>query len=108
VHGRSVALPTGAHAVATIEGQNGASPQNVMVGKVVGKGHILLFGDEWITYTSQWTGVGNPSSSKAECQGKLPQDQYQTGQLWFNMIKWSSPNASCFTIVDTVNPVIVW
>ncbi len=102
-HGRSVAVPTDGHVIATVEG-----PKDVMGAKVVGKGHVLLFGDEWITYTSQWTGDGNPSADDPNCAGKLPQDQYQTGQLWYNMIKWSSPNATCFKIVDTTNPVIVW
>jgi len=102
-HGRSVAVPADGHAVAAVDG-----PKTVMAGKQVGKGHVLLFGDEWITYTSQWTGIGNPSATDTNCNGNLPQDQYQTGQLWYNMIKWSAPNDTCFTIVDSTNPVTIW
>ena len=97
--GRTINAPGDAHVAATIGGT-----KNVLVGKLVGKGRVLLFGDEWITYTSQWTGVGNPKASDPSCQGFLPQDDYQTSQFWYNMIKWSQPNANCFTIVD----VSIW
>ena len=96
-HGRSITAPEGAHVAATVSSSDGI--KNVLVGKKVGKGRVLAFGDEWITYTSQWTGAGNPKASDPSCKGFLPQDKYQTAQLWFNMIKWASPNALCFTIV---------
>jgi len=106
-HGRSITAPADAHVAATIDTTDGI--KNVLVGKVVnGKGHVLAFGDEWITYTSQWTGAGNPMAADPGCAGKLPQDKYQTAQFWFNMIKWSSPGAACFKIVDTTTPVKIW
>jgi hypothetical protein len=101
-NGRSIAASADAHVAATIDGKN------VLVGKAVGKGHVLMFGDEWITYTSQWTGAGNPSSTDPNCQGYLPQDKYQIAQFWYNMIRWVQPGANCFTIIDTNNPITVW
>jgi uncharacterized membrane protein len=93
--GRTINAPADAHVAATIDGT-----KNVLVGKLVGKGRVLAFGDEWITYTSQWTGVGNPSASDPSCKDYMPQDDFQTSQFWYNMIKWSQPNASCFAIVN--------
>jgi len=102
-NGRSIAAPTDGHVAATVDGG-----KNALVGKLVGKGRVLAYGDEWITYTSQWTGAGNPSSSDPSCQGYLPQDQYQMAQFWYNMIRWSQPTSNCFTIVDTYNPITIW
>ena len=58
---------------------------------------VLMYGDEWITYTSQWTGAGVVDSNCTT--GNYPQDKYQTAQFWFNMIKWVQPRATCFKIV---------
>ncbi len=41
-------------------------------------------------------------------QGYLPHEQFQTAQFWYNMIRWSQPNAKCFKIVDKQQPVTVW
>jgi hypothetical protein len=101
-NGRPIIAPSDAHVAATVGGTT-----NVLVGKLVGKGRVLAFGDEWITYTSQWTGVGNPSSTDPTCVGYLPQDKYQMAQFWYNMIHWSQPAANCFTIVGP-SPIIIW
>ena len=42
-------------------------------------GHVVVWGDEWITYDSQWTMV---------------QDQ-QVERLWLNIFKWLSPAKVC-------------
>jgi hypothetical protein len=103
-NGRSINAPADAHVAATVDG-----PKNALVGKLVGKGHVLVYADEWITYTTQWTGVGNSSANDPNCGGgALPQFAYQTAQFWFNMIKWVQPRATCFKIVDGSQPVIVW
>ena len=101
-NGRSINAPADAHVAATI------GAKNALVGKLVGKGHVLVYADEWITYTSQWNGEGNPSASDPSCKGFLPQDTYQTAQFWYNMIKWSQPSATCFKIVDSQQPVTIW
>jgi hypothetical protein len=100
-NGRSINAPTDGHVAATIDGKP------VLVGKLAGKGRVLAFGDEWITYTSQWTGAGNPKATDPSCQGNLPQDKYQMAQFWYNMIRWAQPNSDCFTIVDS-SPVTIW
>jgi hypothetical protein len=101
-NGHSIAAPADGHVGATVDGKN------VLVGKSVGQGRVLAFGDEWITYTSQWTGAGDPSGTDPNCVGFLPQDKYQMAQFWYNMIRWSQPTATCFTIIDTVVPITIW
>jgi hypothetical protein len=106
-NGRSINAPTDAVVAATVT-PNGQTPKNVLVGKAVGKGRVLVYSDEWITYTSQWNGEGNPNSTNTACQGHLPQDVYQTAQFWYNMIKWTQPTFTCFKIVDKDQSVIIW
>jgi hypothetical protein len=45
----------------------------------VGSGHVLMWGDEWITYDSEWS--GHPD--------------YQVELFWLNMIKWLTPAQTC-------------
>lgn len=101
-NGRSIIAPADAHVAATMGGTS-----NALVGKLVGKGRVLAFGDEWVTYTSQWTGAGNPSATDPSCAGYLPQDKYQMAQFWYNLIHWVQPGANCFTIVGP-SPIIIW
>jgi hypothetical protein len=101
-NGHSINAPADGHVAATMTGMN------ALVGKLVGNGRVLAYGDEWITYTSQWTGAGDPSATDPSCQGELPQDKYQIAQFWYNMIHWSQPAANCFTIVDTTTPIMIW
>jgi hypothetical protein len=103
-NGRPINVPAGAHVAATGQSNNGIV--NVLVGKIAGTGRVLVYGDEWITYTSQWTGAGvDPSKCTS---GYYPQDVYQTAQFWFNMIKWVQPRATCFKIVSEAQPVTIW
>ena len=102
--GHTISAPTDAHVVATTT--NASSVSNWLVGKIVGKGRVLVFADEWIAYTSQWTGQGNQNDPS--CKGYLPQDLYQIAQFWYNMIRWAQPTSNCFKIVDSQQPVVVW
>lgn len=43
------------------------------------RGHLLVWGDEWITYNSEW-------SSRPD---------YQVTRFWLNMIKWLTPENDC-------------
>jgi hypothetical protein len=107
-HGRSINAPSDAHVAATFTAANGKK-YDVAVGKVVGKGHVFAWNDEWITYTSQWDGTGNSHTSEQWCDGYLPQQIFQTAQFWFNMIKWSLPDAQCFQIVGHGDQtVVIW
>jgi len=92
--GRSIIASGDSHVAATAGGNNKA-----LVGKVVGKGRVLVYTDEWVTYTSQWTGAGIPNATDPNCAGYLPQDKYQIPQFWYNLIRWVQPAAECFRIV---------
>lgn len=94
--GRSIVTPADSHVAATANGAN------LLVGKDVGKGRIVAYGDEWVTYTSQWTGAGIPNANDPSCSGHLPQDKYQIGQFWYNLIRWAQPAAECFTIIGPI------
>jgi hypothetical protein len=45
----------------------------------VGSGHVLMWGDEWITYDAFWT--MNP--------------QYQVQLFWQNIVNWMDPGGGC-------------
>ena len=45
----------------------------------VGRGHVLVWGDEWITYNSEWS----------------QHPDYQVTLFWLNMIKWLTPEKEC-------------
>jgi uncharacterized membrane protein len=107
--GHPIVAPSDAYVVAKTPATYGTDPYfNLLVAKIVGAGRVLVFADEWITYTSQWDGSG--LNSNAECANILPQNIYQTAQFWYNMIHWVQPKFDCFKIV-TSNPnqtVILW
>jgi hypothetical protein len=104
--GRPILAPADAHVAATTT--DASSIRNWLVGKITGKGRVLVYGDEWITYTDQWTGYGGQYLSDPSCAGSLPQDLYQTAQFWYNMIHWAQPASDCFTIIDSKTPITIW
>lgn len=104
--GHPINAPADAHVAATTT--TASSVSNWLVGRVVGKGRVLMFADEWITYTNQWAVPNAQNSSDPACAGLLPQELYQTSQFWYNMIRWAQPTANCFTIVDDSRPVTIW
>jgi hypothetical protein len=105
--GRPVSAPADAHVAAFTT--NATSVSNWLVGKISGKGRVLVYADEWITYTDQWTGHDGNYLTDLSCKNLLPQDLYQTAQFWYNMIHWTQPAASCFTIVSTPTTTVkVW
>jgi hypothetical protein len=73
----------------------------VGVGKTVGAGRVFVWGDEWVTYTSQW---GATNTHGADCNGHTAGEIYDVPQFWYNVIRWVLPTASCFAIAD---PIIV-
>lgn len=48
-------------------------------GTSMGLGKVLVWGDEWITYDSEWT----------------EHPEYQLERFWLNAIKWLTPQAEC-------------
>jgi hypothetical protein len=45
----------------------------------LGAGHVVVWGDEWISFDSEWT--GHPD--------------YQVERFWLNVLKWLSPPGEC-------------
>jgi hypothetical protein len=74
------------------------------VRKTIGKGKVFVFGDEWVTYSSQWGQPLPQNVNPGTCQGVGPDKVYQVPQFWYNAIKWVAPPNTCFTIDD---PAIV-
>lgn len=58
---------------------------NVLEVKVVGSGHVLMWGDEWITYDAFWS--------------QFP--QFQVKQFWQNIVDWFDPNGGCMVPTPT-------
>ncbi len=77
---------------------------NFGVSALAGNGRIFAWGDEWITYNSQWDdSVLNESPSAYTnpydpCYNQLPTQVFQIPQFWYNVLKWCYPLVSCFTI----------
>ena len=80
---------------------------NVGVAKVVGSGRIFAWGDEWVTYTSQWgltpTQWDN-ATTYPQCVGRTAESIYSVPQFWNNAFKWVAPAATCFTITQPTTP----
>jgi hypothetical protein len=103
-HGRSINAPPEAEIVAQ-EGSliYGATLQ-------LDLGRIFMFADEWVTYTSQWTGEGLTDDCRNydtnhSCYNIHPQNTYQVPQFWYNAIRWTSGDRECFVIDE---PSIVY
>ena len=45
----------------------------------LGEGKVLVWGDEWITYDSEWT----------------EHPEYQLERFWLNVLKWLTPETEC-------------
>ncbi len=106
-HGRSVNAGDG-EVVAT--GPSMSTPAATVVygaSKTVDLGHVFMFNDEWVTYTSQWNGTGSECAAldvNHSCYGKAPNEYFQVQQFWYNSLLYASGTRECFTIDD---PVIV-
>jgi hypothetical protein len=83
-----------------------SSGKTIGAAKVVGKGRILAWADEWVTYTSQWGLTDSQydnATTYAQCVGYTPKTAYNVPQFWYNVFYWSVPAMQwCFTI--TVPP----
>jgi hypothetical protein len=75
----------------------------VGVAKKIGSGRIFSWGDEWVTYTSQWglttTGQYDDPVKYAQCVGYTPSTSYSVPQFWYNAFRWLVPGNTCFTII---------
>jgi len=80
---------------------------NVGVAQVIDNGRILAWGDEWVTYTSQWgltpTQWDN-ATTYPQCVNHTAQSSYSVPQFWNNVFKWVAPAITCFTITQPSTP----
>ncbi|MDI1481236.1 hypothetical protein [Polyangium sp. y55x31] len=68
-------------------GQTLATEQgyDLLKAQEVGSGHVLMWGDEWITYDTEWT----------------EHPEYQLELFWLNAIKWLTPAKNCQVTIPT-------
>jgi hypothetical protein len=81
------------------------------VHEAVGMGHVVAYGDEWITYSGEWLGTGPCLGDGGifgnmydPCYQKSPTQAFQIAQLWYNAIKYAASSVQCF---DIQSPYIV-
>jgi hypothetical protein len=76
--------------------------KTVGVAKQVGNGRVFAWGDEWVTYTSQWGLTPDPQYDDAvkyaQCVGYTPHTSYTVPQFWYNVFRWVA-QTSCLTII---------
>jgi hypothetical protein len=99
-HGRTIKC-TGADCNVFAKDPKGGG--SVGVGKIVGEGRVFAWGDEWVTYTSQWGLTPDPQYDDpvkaAQCVGHTPMTSYSVPQFWYNSFRWLVPWNTCFTII---------
>jgi hypothetical protein len=77
---------------------------NYAVHEQIGRGHVIAYGDEWVTYTGEWTGATTCLNSTAftnmydPCYQKSPAQIFQISQFWYNTIKYAASSVACFDI----------
>ena len=88
--------------VGTDNVDTGIQSNIVGVGKIVGNGRVFAWGDEWVTYTSQWGLTPDPKYddpvTAAQCNGFTAMTSYTVPQFWYNVFRWVA-QTSCLTIV---------
>lgn len=95
-HGRSIKVPS--------NGEKVVSQDSIVLGATVkaDKGRVFMFADEWVSYTSQWTGEGIvwtcDQDKNNPCYGTKPDNLYQVPQFWYNALQWVSGDRECFRI----------
>lgn len=89
---------------ATVDSTDGRN--NFAVHEEIGKGHVVAFGDEWVTYSGQWRGTAaclNPqmyTDPNSPCYQRSAAQVFQISQFWYNAIKYAASSVECFTIED--------
>jgi len=70
----------------------------------IGKGHVVAYGDEWVTYSGEWTGTSQCLQASAftnmydPCYQKSPATIFQISQFWYNSLKYAASSVECFDI----------
>ena len=119
---RGRSITTGANANASVvamfnetSGNYAGKTYNIGVSAQVGNGRVFAWGDEWITYDSQWDGtnLSEPPSAYSNpydpCYNQSPTQVFQIPQFWYNALVWSDPLVSCLklTVPNSNLPPII-
>ena len=82
----------------------------VAAAEKVNKGAVFVFGDEWVTYTSQWQVGGCPGNDYTDpynpCYQKSAPQVFQTAQFWYDAIYYVSPVKTCQIALTGATPII--
>jgi hypothetical protein len=88
---------------ATVDCTDGTNKYVVHEG--VGQGHIVAYGDEWVTYSGEWSGTAKCASANMfdgsandPCFMQSPNQVFQIPQFWYNAIKYAAASVECFDI----------
>jgi len=107
-HGRTIQVPTGSTAVVDCQDNTYGV---CAVHEDVGNGHVYVYTDEWVTYTSQWNPPTQPATycslDGSTANGDFPavEAAYQVPQFWANAISYAAQATMCqFTITGTIPP----
>jgi len=89
--------------VATDNVDTSAVSKTLGVAEQVGNGRVFAWGDEWVTYTSQWgldatTNQYDNATTYQQCVGHTPHTSYTVPQFWYNVFRWVA-QTSCLTII---------
>ncbi|KYF69509.1 hypothetical protein [Sorangium cellulosum] len=93
---------------ATVDCTDGTN--NFAVHEEVGKGRVVAYGDEWVTYSGQWLGTASCidprtyTDPNSPCYERSAAQVFQISQFWYNAVKYAASSVECFTIED---PAIV-
>ena len=77
----------------------------------IGKGHVVFYGDEWLTYTGEWTGMTSCTSPPYDsgydpCYMSSPAQVFQIPQFWYNSIKYAGSAVQCTFKINTPGIVL--
>lgn len=94
--------------------------KTVAASKTIDQGKVFVWCDEWVTYTSQWSGgqidknATGDQLKYAPCYDSekehwLTADHaFQTKQFWYNVITYVSPPTECTFVIDEPDEVKIW
>ena len=103
-HGRPVTM-SGADAVVDVQDKQ----YTYAAHQTIGKGHVFVFADDWVTYANEWLVVGGDAGGGVNydnpldpCYQRASGELFQVPQFWYNVIAFETPGANCaFSVAET-------
>jgi hypothetical protein len=103
-HGRPVAT-SGVDAVVDVQDKQYVYAAH----ETIGKGHVFVFTDDWVTYANQWLVVGGNAGGGVDydnpqdpCYQRASGKLFQVPQFWYNVIAFETSGANCaFSLAET-------